>query len=55
VLELLAYDPNKQFCFNPGIIQITDRLFNNNRAIEKALEKHCSPYNSWKKYWKTKL
>ena len=54
VLKLLKDDINQQFCFNPLIIKIADRLLNNSFALEKNLEKYCPHFVTWKKYWKNK-
>lgn len=51
VRNLLLYDPNKQMCFNPRIIEIADILLNGEGKINAALEKLCPAYVTWKKYW----
>jgi len=54
VLKLLKHDKDQQFCFNPLIIKIADRLLNNSFALEKQLEKYCPRFVTWRKYCKNK-
>lgn len=51
VASLLQYDTNYQMCFNPRIIALTDNIFQTGGALNRALDKLCPAYRSWKKYW----
>ena len=54
VLKLLKQDVDQQFCFNPLVIKIADRILNNSFALEIQLEKYCPRFITGKKYWKNK-
>jgi predicted protein tyrosine phosphatase len=51
VRSLLFHDPNQQMCFNPKIVDDTDRLLENGGALHQALHKLCPPARGWRHYW----